>query len=309
MPTQVDIALSKGKEGIEAAVAAQNEVTSTAAAAATDQQDLSPLFRDEVQRHEMRYLDTFLSPDRPSNRSIAECNEEDDNSNVSSNADQCVGQVFHQGLNYQPSELTRIAKLMGTNNYHDSPVSAAKTINNPAVLREETPAQDHSSAEVNISYTRHATINKTKSSKNKDNKANSKRPTPSANKKRQFNNRFMRKVKLKSRQVATSMIKNANRCTRKASVLSHMIRGSVASAVNRIHVLLDETRVNSTNVLDSKAPIRNEPITTQSQRRESSAVKNVPPLNAFAPKWAGAQLVKQQAKHYIDNSMLSGKNT
>jgi hypothetical protein len=164
-----------------------------------------------------------------------------------------------------------------------------------------------------ISYAPHC-INETKqpapklSSKTSNNKTNIKRPTSSANKRRRFNNRFIQKAKLKSRQVATNMIKYATRFTRNALILSNMIRGSVASAVHRMHVLLEETHIDSTNVMDGKAPIRNESTAPCPRQQQSTAAKNAPPLNAFSPKWVGAQLMKQQTKSYVGKSMLSGRN-
>lgn len=302
MPTKIDTAISQAKLEISAAV------EHAASTAADDEQDLSPLFRDEVQRQEMRYLDIFLSPERPDSSSSLTESKDADKSTIGVGRDACNN--LNRGLNDEPSELSRIAKLMGPNNYHDSPLPVAQMAGNDCEERQSVEIITHSqskSAASNLN-TSHAqphseTRRSAQVSNQTHNKTAIKRPTPSMNKRRQFNHRLLQKAKLKSREVATTMIRFANLCTRNATSLSQMIRGSVGTAVRKIHVLLEEKEDYSghTHASSKASDIRDQ------YRSSASQSGQVPPMNAFsfAPKWTGVNVMKQQAKDYVDKSLLS----
>lgn len=300
MPTQIDVALAAAKQEI---ASIHNSVTNV-------DKDLSPLFRDEVQRHEMSYLDSFLSPETKANEMSSNFRRD------GSKESHSVG--VNHGLIYESSELSRIAQLMGPNNYHDSPAAeASNDSNSPCNRRRDEGDSSDGSQKINPA-TQMNTSNAPpqthtaarqfthRSPNNQHNKHKLKRPTPSMNKRRQLKHRFMQTAKQKSRQVATNMVRFANRCTRNVSSFSHIIRGSVHSAIKRIHILLEETQQHAAPGVRNG----NENIDRGSLLKNAQSTVNVPPMKsfAFAPKWASAKFIKQQAESFVESARLSSKN-
>lgn len=300
MPTQIDVALAAAKQEI---ASIHNSVTNV-------DEDLSPLFRDEVQRHEMSYLDSFLSPETKANEMSSNFRRD------GSKESHSVG--VNHGLIYESSELSRIAQLMGPNNYHDSPAAeASNDSNSPCNRRRDEGDSSDGSQKINPA-TQMNTSNAPpqthtaarqfthRSPNNQHNKHKLKRPTPSMNKRRQLKHRFMQTAKQKSRQVATNMVRFANRCTRNVSSFSHIIRGSVHSAIKRIHILLEETQQHAAPGVRNG----NENIDRGSLLKNAQSTVNVPPMKsfAFAPKWASAKFIKQQAESFVESARLSSKN-
>lgn len=298
MPTQIDVALAAAKQEI---ASIHNSVTNV-------DEDLSPLFRDEVQRHEMSYLDSFLSPETKANEMTSNFRRD------GSKESHSVG--VNHGLIYESSELSRIAQLMGPNNYYDSPAAEASNDSNSLCnrRRDEGDSSDGSqkfnaATQMNTPNAQPQTYTAARqfthrSPNNQHNKHKLKRPTPSMSKRRQLKHRFMQNAKQKSRQVATNMVRFANRCTRNMSSFSDIIRGSVHSAIKRIHILLEETQQHAAVGVRNG----NENIDRGSLLKQSAV--NVPPMKsfAFAPKWASAEFIKQQAESFVESARLSSKN-
>lgn len=311
MPTQIDAAISTAKQEIAAAVDAK--------AITADKQKLSPLFRDEVQRHEMRYLDTFLSSDRHKSSSLTEeLNSRTDNN---SELGRTHTGTFSHVLNYQPDELSRIAKLMRPNIHHSpEPADCADSTTNDGNI---TSRKDGTTSDMTSSVHRQ-TNNGTRQTiaKSKGSKVTSKRPIPSINKRRQNNHRIMQKAKLKSHQVITSMIDFGKRCTLNASSLSNMIKGSVRNTALRIHALLLEDKngytcppfASSTNpgaaVRGISIPARCSTAAVSRPSTLQSTNHNIPPSNVFlfSPRWEGPRAMKHRMKNYIIKSIFSDKN-
>ena len=131
------------------------------------------------------------------------------------------------------------------------------------------------------------------------NKRSDKRPTPSKNRRRQFNNRFLQKTKLKSHQIATNMVRFASRCTHNASSLTRLIRGSVNLAARMVHGLLEEHKTTVSTAMSRKSNSLN-----------SHARANIPPTTVFfKPKWATVKLMKEHTKSFIAKSISNGNKT
>ena len=247
MPTRIDEALSTGNEEIAASISKVEHNPANAAVGVNDRYS-SPLFRDELQKHEMQYLDTFLSPET-----------RDGPSNSSSLLDQ-GGQVNGtlNGDIYTGYPISKIASLM--NNFCRDTDLADANANQSTNLRYDTSCDqkenffDASDENQGSNVANEASItpitqmnagtkqSTTKAFKDSRIKTDIKCPTPSKSKRSQLNRRFLQKAKITSRNVATKMIKFANRCTRDASVLTNKIRGSVQLAVRKMHIMLEDSK-------------------------------------------------------------------
>ena len=297
MPTKIDIALAIGKEDLAASIEKVN--------AGDELQELSSLFQDEVQRHEMRYLDTFLSSKNSGDgSSVAK----------SKNSRESLYSGHESGRTVSCGYESRIAQLMGSTVDRDSPAaiwtkSDEQQSTNNSIDREEKKSgcQEENNIQTHKSisceqYDVSSTIKALPIGTSRHNKRSGKRPTPSRNRRRQLNHRFLQKAKLKSHQIATKMIRFASRCTRNASNLSHLIRGSVSSAAKMVHKMLEENKRRANHVNTAN-------ISGKGRSFSSQVRVNVPPSTVFfTPKWASVKLVKEQTKSFIAKSVSNSKH-
>ena len=188
MPTQIDNALAEGKRIINASI--------EKAAKDIDEHNVSPLFRDEARRQEMAYLDTFLSKPHGGDLplSIDDNRVPDKSLNASQNN---PSSTLNYGLNYEPFERSRIAKLMGPNNYDDTAKSKAMIQPNGSHLKQnkgDSISQKQSyndTFEVDKINTKQLPIRTIKA---QHKKRKFKLPIPSTNKRRLLNHRLVQRA-------------------------------------------------------------------------------------------------------------------
>jgi hypothetical protein len=236
MPTQVDIQLSTVRNGIAESIQAiqVNILTKNLSTAVdVDNQNPSPLFRDELHMHEMRYLDTFLSP---AQNNVADGK----NSSSLSPVDSLMSALDHIPDSDMATQTTTLPKGCTLDNHSQkqNTTSEARRYhqNNIATSRRYS----HSS------HSHHHDNNKPenylKNPKAAHDKTYSKCPTPSMTKRRQFHRRFMQQARIKSRKLARKMIELASFWTRNESNLTRMIRKSVEIAVRKVQIVLEQSK-------------------------------------------------------------------
>jgi len=297
MPTQIDIALAEGKRRINASI------EKAAAAKDIDEHDVSPLFRDEARRQEMAYLDTFLSKPHGGDLPLSiDDNRVPDKSLYTTQNN--TSSTLNYGLNYEPFERSRISKLMGPNNYDDTAESNAVIQPNSSNVKQnkgESISQKQSYNDTfgvgKINETNQLPIRTIKA---QHKKRKFKLPIPSTNKRRLLNHRLVQKARLKSLHGATNIIKFVNRCTRNVKSISHLMRGSISSAVKTMYGMLEDKKNDTVKNHEQQDK-------SKSQSTGDTGVR-VPPTKVFmfTSKWPGSQMIRDQAKYLVQKS-ISGK--
>ena len=306
MPTRIDIALAEGKREIN------DSIEKASAAKEIDEHDVSPLFRDEAQRQEMSYLDTFLSPEKPYEGDLSLCADENRSPDKSLKSTQNTSGVFNYVLKYEPLERSRIAKLMGPSNYYD-------TAENNAMIQPKSSHFNQNIGETvghKQSYTNTCEMDRIqhqnqlpipiRTIKAQHEKRKFKIPIPSASKRRILNHRLVQKARLKSRQRATNIIKFANRWTRNVKSISHLIRDSISSAVKTVYGLLEDKKNCGFSEDKKYDTIGKHKLQNLSKSQSTSdANVNLPPTKAFmfVPKWSGSKMIMEHAKCFVNNSI------
>mmetsp|Transcript_16114 Transcript_16114/g.34056 ORF Transcript_16114/g.34056 Transcript_16114/m.34056 type:complete len:359 (+) Transcript_16114:71-1147(+) len=247
MPTRVDTAAKSAHEEISNAVKQiENNLTSSSP---SNSGMSSPLFRDEVQQHEMRYLDRLLLGQKSSATG-----------NLLRQSREVVvgGAACGNPNKKQPSSnRSKIASILSPNNRKDNYTTKhgdSQRIHNKQQFKNtvtrHTPNKSSNTSDI-IGHNLHNKMSTLIHRQNQPKKSNScghhpKRSirttaVPSRSKRRQTNQKLIHRAQLSSRRVISKMVRLGRRCTRNLTTVKKIIHHGVVMAVARAHSMLEQT--------------------------------------------------------------------
>lgn len=283
MPTRVDVAAEAVHEEISTAVEKiQTNLHTSDANSDTVHQLPSPLFRDEVQRQEMNYLDGLLLRKKS-------CEDDDcamQKSHLSKRGDGADRnysnhnlQVSKESVGFkqpqiQPPGQSKIAYILSPYDYKDDDEreghvsqrrssfqatdagqkmhtkhSARQNENSPnrCTSLKQPLKQQRNAISRKLQNTISNLIHRGGSKPSKKNTTKRQRRTavPSRNKRRQMN------YKVTQRKIITKMVKLGRKCTQSLTTIKHTIEHSVKQAIRNAHFMLEQRNNNtSCGVID-----------------------------------------------------------
>ncbi|KAL7518457.1 hypothetical protein ACHAWX_003280 [Stephanocyclus meneghinianus] len=231
--------------------------------------------------HEMRYLDTVLSPTQ---------SKVPDDKNSSSLA---RGDSLMSSLDHLAAQITTLPNGCTI----DDPSRKQNSTPEPRRYHQKIIATSRRYSRSSLSHQYDSeTENDLKKPEAAHDKTYSNFPIPSMTKRRQFHRRFMQQARIKSHKLARKMIEFASYWTRNESNLMHMIRKSVKISVRKVQIVLEQSRRGDASSVKSRN-VKRSPVAAEIGMESGNTLTILPtayfgpPLKAFsfAPKWAGTQ--------------------
>lgn len=257
MPTRIDLAAEAAHEAIADAVEQiENNLLESAShpspRASDDDDEKSPLFRDEVQRQEMRYLDGLLLGKKPSvggsekksqNRG---CNRLSSprRSPPRSRIATILGPYERRDEddrdeNEYPSRAQNNDEQQSVHMKQPTPNRHGKSPGR--VMNQQTDETISGKIRGRITNLIHRSSSQPKqNSKRSYNQKRARAAAPSRNKRHQLNNKLLQRAQSTSRRLVAKMVRLGRRCTRNLTTIKSAISVSVARAVANAHSMLDE---------------------------------------------------------------------
>mmetsp|Transcript_33071 Transcript_33071/g.69604 ORF Transcript_33071/g.69604 Transcript_33071/m.69604 type:complete len:374 (+) Transcript_33071:99-1220(+) len=272
MPTRIDVAAENVQEEISNAVEQiENNLLASQSSCPSSHDDAqlpSPLFRDEVQQQEMRYLDhLLLGKNRPTDGTVQQSQSE----GAAADGHKKYKESFGTSPKVQPppnrSKIASILKPYDRNDDDEKKQSHnPNQASMPSQNRDESqhmhnkqPNQNDSkrSSIPNLgnpfSHRLHEKVSKLihhhqppkNNNKRNYNQKRARTAAPSRNKRRQMNHKFIQRAQLSSRRVVAKMVRLGRRCTHSLTTVKNVVNQSVARAIANAHSMLEETSVHN----------------------------------------------------------------
>lgn len=356
MPSKIDSAAEEAQQEISKSVqqiqdnlssrlapqqpSAASQSPSGAATATDDDRYSSPLFRDEVQQQEMRYLDQFFFGKRGGDIS---CGLSGGNStSINGGSFSQMNNVNVAGAEESQSKIAAILRPHCYEDNHDAMVTynpwedgirahtgegfvdargettTTTTCNNSTIqTRSYTDGKTqllHVDNDRNDSFKQSVNPIPRQSTQSQRilNRSQAKTPIPSTNKRR----RLMQRAQNTRRRLVTNLVKLGRQCTLNMFNLSNVVHGSVRRAIVNTHSFLEETapkeRMNGTRKKHRVAR-RGRVERSHGNRSASTTAVHAPPLRAFSfcTAWLGTSSneLTEKAVAFVQKSVRNGKNT
>lgn len=265
MPTRIDAAAEAAHEEIANAVGQiENNLSQPSA---NNNQLPSPLFRDEVQQQEMRYLDGLLSgkkvqksqsevaaaaaadahqykecihqPNRSKIASIlSPYDRKDDDENQQSTSS---GQASSHSVKQNEPQKIHNKQMNQNNNGFKSKRSNGTPISESGSIGHKL----HTKISGLIRHNNKQPAKPNNSKRHTHNQKRARTAAPSRNKRCQMNHKLIKRAQLSSRRVISKMVRLGRRCTQNLTTIKNAINKSVARAMANAHSMLEETSVRN----------------------------------------------------------------
>jgi len=249
MPTRVDLAAKSAHAEISNAVKQiENNLTSSSP---SNSSMPSPLFRDEVQQQEMRYLDRLLLGEKSSatgnlvrqSREVVAGGAAGDNPNKeqpSSNRSK-IASILSPS-NRKDDHITKQDDPQRINNKQQFKKIGTRNTPNKSSNTSDTISHDlHNKMSTLIHRKNHPKESKTTSYGHRPKRSIRTAAVPSWSKRHQTNQKLIHRAQLSSRRVISKMVRLGRRCTRNLTTVKNVIHHAVVMAVARAHSMLEET--------------------------------------------------------------------
>jgi len=238
MPTRVDVAATAAHKEISNVVE-RIETNLAAAQSSPSSQDVSsPLFRDEVQRQEMRYLDRLLLGDGHMSQR---------KEGTATGGNQCKGSKIASILSpYDRRDDDGESRTPSgnTQNKHSPKRSSSQKPRNKHPIENNLPNQNDSFGhKIHDKISTFIRINqppKKKPAANNHQKR-TRAAVPSRNKRQQRNQKLIQRAQLSTRKVINKVVRLGRRCTRNLTTIKNYVHLTVAHAMANAHSMLEET--------------------------------------------------------------------